>query len=121
MKEIFDMLLESLKGIIVLWSGSIATIPNGWQLCDGTNGTPDLKSKFILGAGAGVAPGLTGGLSTHSHTGDTSFDTDVLDSGDKIGIGGAYDNYTTGHQHNLSISAASNMPPFYALCYIQKI
>ncbi|WP_271783860.1 hypothetical protein [Aquimarina algiphila] len=32
-----------------LYYGSISNIPNGWQLCDGTNGTPDLRSKFIVG------------------------------------------------------------------------
>lgn len=38
-------------GIIVLWYGAIVDIPAGWQLCDGTNGTPDLRNKFIAGAG----------------------------------------------------------------------
>jgi hypothetical protein len=37
-------------GVIVMWSGSIATIPGGFFLCDGTNGTPDLRNKFIIGA-----------------------------------------------------------------------
>jgi len=44
------------KGVIVAWSGT--NVPQGWQLCDGTNGTPDLRGRFILGAGQG--PGLTG-------------------------------------------------------------
>lgn len=38
------------QGTIVMWSGSIASIPLGWLLCDGTNGTPDLRDKFIIGA-----------------------------------------------------------------------
>lgn len=37
-------------GVIVMWSGSIATIPGGFFLCDGTNGTPDLRNRFIIGA-----------------------------------------------------------------------
>jgi microcystin-dependent protein len=36
----------------LIWSGSVATIPAGFQLCDGTNGTPDLRSRFVYGAGA---------------------------------------------------------------------
>lgn len=40
----------ALTGIIAMWSGSIGTIPTGWVLCDGTNGTPDLRDKFIIGA-----------------------------------------------------------------------
>jgi hypothetical protein len=48
-------------GMILLWSGSIATIPSGWQICDGTNGTPDLRDRFIVGAGSTYAVAATGG------------------------------------------------------------
>lgn len=43
------------QGIIVMWSGTIATIPSGWVLCDGTNSTPDLRNRFIVAADADVA------------------------------------------------------------------
>lgn len=50
----------NFKGIIVMWSGQLATIPQGWVLCDGTNGTPDLRSRFIVGAASSVSgAGLT--------------------------------------------------------------
>ena len=39
-----------ITGMIMMWSGSIATIPSGWALCDGTSGTPDLRNRFIIGA-----------------------------------------------------------------------
>lgn len=42
-------------GVIVMWSGSIAAIPAGWRLCNGTNGTPDLRNRFIVGAFQDVA------------------------------------------------------------------
>ena len=48
-------------GTIVIWSGTADNIPAGWQLCDGTNGTPDLRDKFVLGAGAAHEVGETGG------------------------------------------------------------
>lgn len=53
-------------GVIVMWSGSAASIPSGWRLCDGTNGTPDLRGRFIIGASAsgGYAPGATGGATS---------------------------------------------------------
>lgn len=52
-------------GIICLWSGTIATIPSGWVLCNGSNGTPDLRQKFVMGAGnTSNTPGTTGGSST---------------------------------------------------------
>lgn len=53
-------------GVIVMWSGLIANIPAGWLVCDGTNGTPDLRNRFIKGASG--EPGGTGGSATHSHT-----------------------------------------------------
>jgi hypothetical protein len=55
----FQLINSSIpSGIITMWSGSIATIPGGWYLCNGSNGTPDLRNKFIVGAysdNAGVA------------------------------------------------------------------
>ncbi len=54
-------------GMIMQWSGAIVDIPTGWQLCDGTNGTPDLRDKFVVGAGSTYAPGDTGGAATHDH------------------------------------------------------
>lgn len=50
-----------------MWGGLLANIPSGWVLCDGANGTPDLRSKFIKGAAAGADPGATGGAATHTH------------------------------------------------------
>jgi len=55
-------------GGIILWYGDTNTIPSGFALCDGTNGTPDLRDKFIVGAGGIYAVGATGGASTHTHT-----------------------------------------------------
>lgn len=54
-------------GLIVMWGGLLANIPAGWRLCDGTNGTPDLRARFIKGAAVGANPGTTGGAATHTH------------------------------------------------------
>jgi microcystin-dependent protein len=51
-------------GMIVMWSGAIASIPTGWHLCDGTNGTPDLHDRFIVGAGVDYTVGQIGGANT---------------------------------------------------------
>ena len=51
-------------GIITMWSGAIGAIPSGWFLCDGTNGTPDLRDRFIVGAGSAYAVNATGGAAT---------------------------------------------------------
>lgn len=55
-------------GVICMWSGSIASIPANFRLCDGTNGTPDLRDKFIVGAGLSYVPGAVGGTTTHTHS-----------------------------------------------------
>jgi hypothetical protein len=55
-------------GGIILWSGATTTIPAGWQLCDGTNGTPDLRDRFVVGAGSTYAVAATGGSATHTHS-----------------------------------------------------
>jgi len=55
-------------GAIIMWSGTIAAIPSGWQLCDGTNGSPDLRARFVRGAPAGQNPGGTGGEDFHNLT-----------------------------------------------------
>ena len=47
-----------------MWSGTIASIPSGWQLADGTNGSPDLRNRFIVGAGSTYSIGNTGGNNT---------------------------------------------------------
>jgi hypothetical protein len=60
-------------GVIVMWSGAIVNIPDGWFLCDGGNSTPDLRDRFIVGAGSTYAVAATGGsanatLVSHNHT-----------------------------------------------------
>lgn len=66
------------SGFIGMWSGSVGAIPSGWYLCNGANGTPDLRDKFVVGAGSTYAVGATGGSATttlitanlpaHTHT-----------------------------------------------------
>lgn len=73
-------------GVIVMWSGSVASIPSGWYICDGTNGTPNLTGRFVVHAdadsGGTYAPGDTGGaddvtlteaqMPAHTHTASTN-------------------------------------------------
>lgn len=65
-------------GLISLWYGSIGSVPTGWYLCDGSNGTPDLRDRFIVGAGNTYAVSASGGATSatlaitnmpaHTHT-----------------------------------------------------
>jgi len=54
------------SGLITMWSGSIGSIPSGWNLCDGSNGTPNLLDRFIVAAGSSYAVNGTGGATTAS-------------------------------------------------------
>jgi len=62
-----------VPGMIMLWSGSVVSIPEGWALCNGSNGTPDLRNRFIVGAGSTYNVAATGGSAdaitvSHTHT-----------------------------------------------------
>lgn len=52
------------SGGIIIWSGAIAAVPTGWVLCNGDNSTPDLRDRFVVGAGLGYSVGDTGGSAT---------------------------------------------------------
>ncbi len=56
------------SGLIAIWSGAVATIPTGWRLCDGSNGTPDLRGRFVYGGASATM--TTGGTETHTLTAD---------------------------------------------------
>jgi microcystin-dependent protein len=67
------------SGGIIIWSGSVASVPSGWYLCNGSNGTPDLRDRFIVGAGSTYAVADTGGSAnaiavSHTHTATTASD-----------------------------------------------
>jgi hypothetical protein len=121
-------------GGIIMWSGAVADIPGGWYLCDGTNSTPNLVDRFVVGAsvagtyavaatGGTAAVTLTGaqsGVPAHTHPQQANTFTQTggtIDGGaDLGGLGG-----TT--QANSAANAASshdNLPPYYALAYIMK-
>lgn len=71
------------SGGIIIWSGSAAAIPSGWLLCNGASGTPDLRNRFIVGAGSTYAVGATGGSAdaivvSHNHTASSTFTGSAL-------------------------------------------
>jgi len=131
------------SGGIIIWSGSLVTIPSGWVLCDGTNSTPDLRNKFIVGAGSTYAVNATGGSAdaivvSHTHTatvtdpGHNHTVNQMLTPPYQAGGNAVFGNYTssttgtstTGITVSNSTTGSSgtnaNLPPYYALCYIMK-
>jgi hypothetical protein len=114
-------------GGIIMWSGAANAIPSGWLLCDGTEGTPDLRNRFIVGAGDDYAVGDSGGSATsglpaHSHgvtaqAASTGGATDTLVH-TSTGSGGAITVATTAETG--TGTTVTNLPPYYALCFIMK-
>ena len=108
-------------GFILLWQGSIATIPSGWALCNGANGTPDLRNKFVIGAGSSFAVDQNGGASSHNHpfTGDGH--THAIQGGVNIpdGFGGL--DPTDSAAGTGTTDNTANLPPYYALAFIMKV
>jgi microcystin-dependent protein len=103
-------------GVILMWSGSVASIPAGWKLCDGTLGTPDLRSRFVVGAGSSYAPGATGGADTvtlnanqmpvHAHgVSDPGHAHSVYDPGHNHGVN------DPGHTHSVPTSPGTGGSP----------
>ena len=91
------------SGGIIMWSGTIATIPSGWYLCDGTNSTPDLRNRFIIGANAD-----DGGAAKTNITGSA---TQTGGSKDAIVVSHNHSLTDPGHSHGINDLYASNNNP----------
>ncbi len=137
-------------GVIVMWSGSIASIPSGWTLCDGTNGAPNLTDRFVIHAdadsGGANNVGDTGGSSSHTHqtpdhnhqwltnSGKRSYNSSGGTNGFTLGSGGGtyvidiikgsgaiVSSHYTSKTGGADTTSSSNIPKFYALAYIMKL
>lgn len=108
----------AVRNMIVMWSGAIRDIPKGWFLCDGRNGTPDLRRRFILGI-ASDSEGRTGGSRSHSHTTSRGDDRTRDAIVDVAAAGKRRDNYSD-EIHTHSVSTSDHLPPFYKLAFIMK-
>ena len=124
-EKIIDGLGLIPKGLICMWSGS--TVPTGWYLCNGENGTPDLRDRFIVGAGNEYFIGNSGGEKAHILT-IAEMPSHTHDVRNVPGKGGSYVNQggTNGATQTLTTTATGggqaheNRPPYYALAFIMK-
>lgn len=135
------------RGTIVMWSNYLGdAIPAGWQLCDGTNSTPDLRNRFIVGSGSSYAVGNTGGskdavVVAHSHSisdpghvhsvprdSRTPGSIDTGGAGSESGGSNStqYNFNTLSNTTGITVDSAgssgtnANLPPYYALAFIIK-
>lgn len=110
-----------IRGHIVLWSKAIALIPKGWQLCDGTNGTPDLRNRFVVGAGSTYAVDDTGGNVNHQHTFTGDGHNHLILGGPNIAFGNDLSMVTSTDPTTGTTGNQDGRPPYYALAYIMKL
>jgi len=94
-------------------------IPVGFSLCNGSNGTPDLRDKFIVGAGDSYNPADTGGTTVHDHIGDSAH-THTITGGVAIQGGPDYAAVTAAASKPGTTDESGTLPPYYALAYIIK-
>lgn len=117
---LWEKVLEDLVGIIAIWSGAVVDIPTGWHLCDGDEGTIDLRDQFVVGAGDTYNPDDTGGALTHFHSASIPAHVHSLDGGDDIAVGAGFSITTNAIPLTAQTDVKSNLPPYYSLAYIQK-
>ena len=138
------------SGIIIVWSGTLADVPDGWALCNGQNGTPDLRGKFILSYNDRVVKDGSGNtilsvrniddsggeekhnisideMPKHNHNiGRDLWDNNLpkkggYDLGGNVGIGDVNSGIMTRTTYVGQGKKHNNMPPFYTLAYIIKL
>jgi hypothetical protein len=132
-------------GLIAIWSGSTGSIPSGWVICDGSNGTPNLRDSFIVGAGNNYAVGAAGGSAdsivvAHTHTATVTdpghthpYPTPVVTVsginygapggsswGNEVNTGSAVTGISVTNQSTGTSGTGTNLPPYYALAFIMK-
>ena len=132
------------SGGIIMWSGAANAIPTGYVLCDGQNSTPDLRNRFVIGAGDTFSVDATGGSANavvveHTHTLTDPGHTHTYSRAENLVFGSAetssqqqkhkidYGTNTTDSQvTGITVDSQGesgtdkNLPPYYALCYIMK-
>eukprot|EP01084_Bolivina_argentea_P237978 399841_1 len=139
------------KGTIVMWNGTVDSIPKGWSLCNGKHGTPDLRNRFLVGATDKFDINSQGGMDNHNHV--------INVQGHQLTIAemprhthehqhsiyhfnGTQNKHHTpsgdwgcqldkpsitetggnqAHNHNAESQASNHLPPYYAVCFIMKI
>lgn len=135
---IIDVPIPLPPGTIVMWYGDVDKIPTGWALCDGTNDTPDLRNRFVVGAGSSYAKGATGGANTvelsvanlpsHSHAlgnqsgfKDASWFFPTSGTAHTLWSPEGWGSTTFNTGNTGSGTAHENRPPYYALYFIMKL
>lgn len=132
-----------IKKMVAMWDGLLADIPFGWQLCDGSNGTQDMRGQYVKNAPTGANIGETGGSNTHSHAAQSHSHTGSAAHTHSVALSsisgtknktGSGNNVAETHGHpsftsnttlanynsaNTTANSSSNEPPYYTVAFIE--
>lgn len=113
--------LSEEHGLIFGWTGNPLFLPDGYVLCDGSNGTPDMRDRFVVGALDVYSVGEKNGVSVHVH----SFTTDPHDHtrspGPDLQAGPSVNQEPRDNTDAGTTDPADGTPPFYAMCFLMKL
>ena len=113
---------EIFSGLVCMWSGNIGNLPSGWVLCDGNNGTPDLRDKFVVAAGTTYLRGLQSGGLSHYHEFLSNGHQHDMDSVSplEINAGVEFNDIFNSVSDAGDTDTSSNLPVWYSIAYIMK-
>ena len=146
---ILDKANSLIPGMVIMWYGDINQVPEGWALCNGSNGTPDLRNRFVVGAGSAYTIGNIGGsanvtltveqIPSHTHTAvedgththsytqpsGSYYSGEYIQKSGSVSSTSATTGSSGAHTHTINATGGGtsheNRPPYYALAYIMKI
>lgn len=114
-------MLDPEIGTIALWQGAIVDIPEFWLLCDGQNGTPDLRNQMVVGSQSLYAQDQTGGVTQHPHDFTADGHVHRYPLGAPIKDGTNIAGLLTSSQLTGTSDNASAQPPYYSLAFIMFV
>jgi len=108
-------------GLIVMWTGTEAALYPGWAICDGNNGTPDLRNFFIMQQSVTHPQDDTGGAINHTHAFTSNNHSHNLNAAAIAAVGASKNFQTDSKQVTGTTNNGSILPPYYALAYVMKL
>lgn len=116
-----SLVLSGVEGMIGYWPDAVGTIPTGWGLCDGSQGTPNLVDRFSLGSGDIYPVDDTGGITSHRHFLTTDGHDHTVVGPLLFDEGLSYDKDLSIEQMTADSSLNSHLSPYYGLLPIMRL
>lgn len=113
--------LSEEHGLIFGWTGNPLFLPDGYVLCDGTNGTPDMRDRFVVGALDVYSVGEKNGVSIHVHSFTSDLHSHTRSAGPDLQAGPSIRQTPSANVDTGTTDPADGTPAFYAICFLMKL